>query len=123
MNEVDHLTRKEAENYELDNTFDGEGIMEDGFGKRQTFSEEAAGIQGIICDRIYAEDEEGEKLQVEIEERAVSLLDSKDYEEEAVTMIEGDSLDEEALNFSTVENEGCYPARRRDFVACKIYFC
>jgi hypothetical protein len=102
MNEVDHLTRTEAENYELDNTFDGEGIMEDGFGKRQTFSEEAAGIQGIICDRIYAEDEEGEKLQVEIEERAVSLLDSKDYEEEAVTMIEGDSLDEEALNFSRV---------------------
>jgi hypothetical protein len=107
MNELNHLTRTEAVNYERDNTFEGEGVMENGFGKIQTFPEETAGIQGIICDRSYAEEEQEEeeddeeKIQVKIEERAVSLLENKEYEEEAVTLM-GDTLDEDALNFSRV---------------------
>lgn len=104
MNELHHLTRTETEKYEREDIFVGEEIMENGFGKRQTFTEETAGIQGIISDRSCAgeEDEEEEKLLVEIEERAVSLLENKEYEEEAVTVMEGDALEEEALNFSRV---------------------
>ena len=98
VNKMNHLTRTEAENYEPD----GVGIMKNDLGRRQTFSQ-TAGIQGIICDRSYAdEEEEEEKIQVEIEERKVSLLENKELEEEAVTVIEGDALDERALNFGRV---------------------
>lgn len=102
INKMNHLTRTDAEDYEQDNTFDGEGIMKNDLGRRQTFSE-TAGIQGIICDRSYPnEEEEEEKIQVEIEERKVSLLENNEREEEAVTVIEGDALDERALNFSRI---------------------
>lgn len=101
-NKMNRLTRTEAEDYEPDNTFDGEGIMKNDLGRRQTFSQ-TAGIQGIICDRSYADEEdEEEKIQVEIEERKVSLLENKEHEEETVTVIEGDALDERTLNFSRV---------------------
>lgn len=99
---MNHLTRTENVDYERDNTFDGEGLMKNDLGRRQTLSE-TAGIQRIICDRSYAdEDEEEEKIQVEIEERKVSLLENKEREEEALTMIEGDAMDERALNFSRI---------------------
>lgn len=102
INKMNHLTRREAEDYERDNTFDGEDVMKNDLGRRQTFSQ-TAGIQGIICGRSYAdEEEEEEKIEVEIEERNVSLLENKEREEEAVTAIEGDPLEERALNFSRV---------------------
>jgi len=101
-NKMNHLTRTGAEDYERGNTFDGEGLMKNDLGRRQTFSE-TAGIQEIICDRSYAdEEEEEEKIQVEIERREVSVLENKEREEEAVTVIEGDALDERALNFGRV---------------------
>ena len=102
INKMTRLTRTEAQDYEGDNNFDGEGIMKNDLGRRQMFSE-TAGIQGIICDRSYAdEEEEEEKIQVEIEERKLSVLENKEREGEMVTLSEGDVLDERALNFSRV---------------------
>ena len=105
-NNMNHLTRTEAEHYERGSTFGGECMMENDPGKRPTFSE-TAGIQGIIRDGTYAdeeeeEEEEEEKIRVEVEERNMSLLENKEREEEALTVIEGDALDERALSFSRV---------------------
>jgi len=101
MSEVSHVTRTDTDDYEPNNAYgEGEMLKNDRRNYRGTRSEEAAGIQRMIADRNYGGEEE--KLEVEIEERAVSLVENKEAEGGAVTVMEGDALDEEVLNFSRV---------------------
>ncbi|XP_069682926.1 uncharacterized protein [Periplaneta americana] len=70
----------------------------------ETYSEETMQInEGPAVEVMYAEDEDrGEHLEVEIEERAISQYENPEETEGAVTVIEGDAMDEEMLNSGRV---------------------
>jgi hypothetical protein len=91
MNEVNSLSRTDIDNFEL---------ADDCGNYREINSEKNSWIQGIISDRSYAE--ENEKLEVEVEGRAVSVLSNKTNTKGAMTVLSEDALDEDVLNFSRV---------------------
>lgn len=102
MNEVDRFSTEDIENCERDNSYGEVGIIDNNEcgNYREVYSEKNAGIQGIIADRRYTD--ENEELEVEIDERAVSLLAHKEDTNETLTVMAGDALDDDVLHFSRV---------------------
>jgi hypothetical protein len=68
---------------------------------REMYSGQTSGIQVVSSGGNYAEGG-GENLELAIEDRPLSLSESKDYEEKSVTVMEADPLEEGTPNFSRV---------------------
>jgi hypothetical protein len=102
MNEVNRLSRTDVENTGRDNSYGERDMFNDNDCRnyRGVCSENTARIRDIIADRSFEEGDE--KLEVEIQERAVSVLGNKADTKKAMTVIAGDALDEDVLNFSRV---------------------
>jgi hypothetical protein len=102
MGSINHLTGTVTEKCGRDDVHGrGEDIESSHRNFREVYSGQTSGIEEVLSDRKYAENGE-EIIEVEIEEKSVSLSENKGYEAKSVAVMEADPMDEGTLNFSRV---------------------